>query len=318
MDTLQNMRTFVRVVEAGGFTAAATWLNTSTGRVSRAVTELERHLHTRLLNRSTRHVGLTDAGQRYLQRCYQILASLDQAEAEASNAHVLPSGRLRVHATTSFGQHYVTPAVLRYQKLFPEVSVELTLSQHVPDLIEEGYDVSVQLGTPELLDSGLVSVRIGKSYNILCASPSYLSRHGTPSTVAELAHHTCMRTSSPVFRESRWNLYGPNGTEVFALPPSPFQVNVAEAMAFALREGQGVGALPLWTAMPSIRSGTLTRVLPAHRMNEMHIRVLYVSREYLDAKIRSWVDFLRQLIPQALEKDELSSVTPVSADDRLV
>lgn len=318
MDTLKNMRMFVRVVEAGGFTAAATYLNMSTGKVSRAVTELEAHLRTRLLNRSTRHVGLTDAGQRYLQSCYQILASLDQAEAEASNAHVLPSGRLRVHATTSFGQHYVTPAVLRYQDLFPEVSVELTLSQHIPDLIEEGYDVSVQLGATELPDSGLVSVLAGRSYNILCASPSYASQHGMPSTVADLAHHTCMRTSSPVFSQGRWNLDGPHGTETFDLPPSRFQVNVAEATALALREGRGIGALPLWTAMSWLRDGTLVRVLPAYRMNEMHIRVLYVSREYLDAKIRSWVDFLRQFIPHVLRHDELSSCTPVSANDRLV
>ena len=103
--------------------------------------------------------------------------------------------------------------------------------------------------------------------------------------------------------------------ETFDLPPSLFQVNVAEATALALRDGRGIGALPLWTAMPWLRDGTLIRVLPAYRMNEMHIRVLYVSREYLDAKIRSWVDFLREFIPHVLENDELSSSTPVSADD---
>jgi DNA-binding transcriptional LysR family regulator len=315
MDTLKNMRMFVRVVEAGGFTAAATGFNLSAGQVSRAVTELEAHLHARLLNRSTRHLGLTEAGRRYLRHCYQILASIDQAEAEASNAHVLPSGRLRVHATTSFGQHYVTPAVLRYQALFPQVSVDLTLSQHVPDLIEEGYDVSIQPGITELPDSGLVTTRIGRSYNILCASPSYLAQHGLPAKVADLAHHACMRTSSPVFSQSRWNLDGPNGMETFELGPSHFQVNVAEAMALAIREGRGIGALPLWTAMPWLRDGTLMRVLPTYRMHEMHIRVLYISREYLDAKIRSWVDFLRQYIPQALEDDELSSGTPVRGDN---
>ncbi|MEX3954106.1 LysR family transcriptional regulator [Paraburkholderia sp. EG287B] len=310
MDTLSNMRMFVRVVEAGSFTAAANSVDKSTGQASRAVTELEAHLQTRLLNRSTRHVGVTEAGQRYLQHCYRILAFVDQAEAEASNAHLQPSGRLRVHATASFGQHYVMPAVLRYQALFPQVSVELTLSQHVPDLIEEGYDVSVQLGAIELPDSGLVSVPVAKTCNILCASPSYLTRHGTPATVADLAAHTCMRTSSPVFPQSRWNLDGPHGTETFELPPSPFQVNVAEAMALALRDGRGIGALPLWTAMPWLRNGTLLRVLPTHRMNETHIRALYVSREYLDAKIRSWVDFLRDFIPQTL--DDGDNVPPAA------
>ena len=318
MDTLKNMRMYVRVVEAGGFTAAANVLNLSAGQVSRAVTDLEAHLHARLLNRSTRHVGLTEAGQRYLHHCYQILAAVDQAEAEASNAHVMPSGRLRVHATTSFGRHYVTPAVLQFQARFPQVCVDLTLSQHMPDLIEEGYDVSVQLGTTELPDSDLVSTRIGRSYNILCASPSYLEQHGRPGTVADLAHHTCLRTSSPVFPQSRWNLDGPEGTETFDLPASRFQVNIAEAMALALCEGRGIGALPLWTAMPWLRDGTLIRVLPGYRMHEMHIRVLYVSREYLDAKIRSWVDFLREFIPQALKNDELTSSAPALAGDGLV
>jgi DNA-binding transcriptional LysR family regulator len=112
MDTFQKMKVFARVAEAGGFTAAAARLDMTTGQVSRAVFELEQHLRARLLNRTTRRVVPTEAGERYLHRCYQILASLDEAEAEASNAHVLPSGRLRVHATASFGQHYVMPAVM--------------------------------------------------------------------------------------------------------------------------------------------------------------------------------------------------------------
>ncbi|MEM5331963.1 substrate binding domain-containing protein [Paraburkholderia sp. JHI2823] len=171
-----------------------------------------------------------------------------------------------------------------------------------------------QLSAIELPDSGLVSVPVAKTYNILCASPSYLSRHGVPSTVADLANHTCMRTSSPVFPQSRWNLDGPHGTETFELPPSPFQVNVAEAMALAVREGRGIGALPLWTAMPWLRNGTLRRVLTTHRMNETQIRVLYVSREYLDAKIRSWVDFLRDFIPRALDDADMLSSTCLHAD----
>ncbi|MFM0032443.1 LysR family transcriptional regulator [Paraburkholderia madseniana] len=312
MDTFQKMRTFVRVAESGGFTAAATRLNMATGQVSRAVSELEQHLRTRLLNRTTRRVVLTEAGNRYLHRCYQILTSLDQAEAEASNAHVLPSGCLRVHATASFGQHYVMPAITRYQKRYPQVAVELTLSQHVPDLIDEGYDVSVQLSRTELRSSGSIAVRVGNSYSILCASPSYLAERGTPGAVAELADHTCLQTTSLTVPRTRWDLDSPNGREVFDLPPSPFGVNIAEAMAFALRDGLGVGALPLWTALPWLRDGTLTRVLPTFRLSEMQIHALYTSREYLDAKIRSWIDFLQESIPQMLDDEELTSHTPRS------
>jgi DNA-binding transcriptional LysR family regulator len=312
MDIFQKMRMFVRVAESGSFTAASVHLNTTTGQVSRAVSELEQHLRARLLNRTTRRVVLTEAGERYLHRCYQILPSLDQAEAEASNAHVLPSGRLRVHATASFGQHYVMPAIMRYQERYPQVAVELTLSQHVPDLLDEGYDVSIQLNGTELPNSGLISVRIGKSYNILCASPSYLAEHGTPGSVAELPDHTCLQTTSLILPQTHWNLDGPNGGEVFDLPQSPFRVNIAEAMAFALRDGRGIGVLPLWTALPWLRDGTLTRVLPAYRLGEMQIHALYVSRQFLDAKIRSWIDLLRESIPEMLDDDEPTSNTPRS------
>ncbi|MEX3982549.1 LysR family transcriptional regulator [Paraburkholderia sp. EG287A] len=312
MDTFQKMKAFARVVEAGGFTAAAARLDLTAGQVSRAVTELEQRLRTRLLYRTTRKIVLTEAGKRYLHRCYQILDYVDEAEAEASNAHVLPSGRLRVHATASFGQHYVMPAVMRYQKRYPHVAVELTLSQHVPDLLEEGYDVSVQLSRTELPSSSSVAVRVGNSYSILCASPSYLADRGTPSSVAALADHTCLQTTSLTLPSSRWDLVGPNGREVFELHSSPFRVNIAEAMAFALRDGLGIGALPLWTALPWLRDGTLIRVLPTYRLSEMQIHALYPSREYLDAKIRSWIDFLRESVPQMIDDDEPATNIPRS------
>src|SRR5258708_3430402 len=170
MDTLQNMRVFSRVVEAGSFTAAAQQLNTTTAYASRAVSDLEAHLRTRLLNRTTRRIALTDAGERYLQRCQQILAYVEEAEAEASDAHARPSGKLRVHTMSSFGGRYVVPALVRYQQLHPEVSVQLTLSQRIPDLLEEGFEVSIVLGYG-LPDSGLVSQRLGSAFSIACAAP---------------------------------------------------------------------------------------------------------------------------------------------------
>jgi DNA-binding transcriptional LysR family regulator len=312
MDTFQKMKIFARVAEVGGFTTAAARLNTTAGQVSRAISELERHLRTRLLNRTTRRVVLTEAGERYLHRCYQILATLEEAEAEASNAHVLPCGRLRVHATASFGQHYVMPAVMGFQKRYPQVAVDLTLSQHVPDLIDEGYDVSVQLSSTELPSSGSIAARVGHTYSILCASPSYLAEHGMPGSVAGLAAHACLQTTSPALPGSCWPLDGPNGREVFELPPSRFRVNVAEAMTFAIREGLGIGALPIWTALPWLRDGTLKRVLPTYRLSDMQIHALYACREYLDAKIRRWIDYLQESIPRMLVDDELSSKTPRS------
>ena len=167
MDTILKMKAFARVAECGSFTKAATRLNMSLAQMSRAISEMEENLRTRLLNRTTRQVSLTEAGDRYLHKCYSILEMVEAAEAEASNARVLPSGRLRVHATASFGQRYVTPATMLYQSKYPDVAVELTLEQRVPDLLTEGYDVSVQLRSTDFPDSGLISVPVGKSYSTL-------------------------------------------------------------------------------------------------------------------------------------------------------
>ena len=189
MDTLESMRMFVRVVEAGSFTKAASLSSVSTPQMSRAITDLESRLHTRLLHRTTRHMSLTEAGERYLQHCEQILAQVDLAEAEAAGAGGQPSGKLRVHATTTFGQHHLAPLIARYNRRFPDVLIELVLAQRVPDMVDEGFDVSVVVAR-SLADSALVSQRIGSLYTILCASPRYLARHGTPLRLADLNKHT--------------------------------------------------------------------------------------------------------------------------------
>ncbi len=303
MDTLQNMRVFVRVVEAGSFTGAAQHLNTTTAYCSRAVSDLEAHLRTRLLNRTTRRIALTEAGERYLQRCEEILAYVDQAEAEASDAHARPSGKLKVHAMTSFGQHYVVPAVGRYQKRYPDVHVELTLAQRMPDLLDEGYDVSLTLATG-LPDSGLVSQRLGSAFSIACASPAYLEHHGVPQVPSDLANHTCLQMVTPVFPSDEWIFDGPNGQESVFLGPATFQVNVAEALAVAVREDMGVGLIPIYSAISWLRSGQLVWILPEYTSQEMNVYALYASRQYLDAKIRTWVEFMRDELPATLATDQ--------------
>jgi len=304
MDTLQNMRVFVRVVEAGSFTGAAQHMNTTTAYASRAVSDLEAHLRTRLLNRTTRRIALTEAGERYLQRCEQILAYVDEAEAEAGHAQAQPSGKLKIHAMTSFGQHYVVPAVGAYQQLYPDVNVELTLAQRMPDLLDEGYDVALVLAT-DLPDSGFVSQRIASAFSIACAAPGYLERCGVPKTPADLANHTCLQLMTPVFPVSQWQFAGPGGDETINLGPATFQVNVAEAMAVAVREGMGIGLLPIYSAISGLRSGELVWILPEYKSQEMNVYAMYPSRQYLDAKIRTWVELLREKLPVTLASDQV-------------
>lgn len=307
MDTLQKMRVLIRVVEAGSFTAAAQHLNTTTAYASRAVSDLEAHLRTRLLNRTTRRLALTEAGERYLHRCEQILACVDEAEAEANDSIVHPSGKLKVHAMTGIGQHCVVPLVGRYRQRYPDVKVELTLAQRVPDLLDEGYDIALVLAG-ELPDSGLVSQRLGSTFSVACASPAYLERRGTPQVPADLSAHTCLQTVAPAFPADEWVFQGPSGRETFMLGAATFRVNIADALAVAVAEGMGIGLLPLYSAVDGLRSGELVRILPDYTSQHLNVYTVYPSRRYLDAKIRSCVEFLREELPATLGETCLDAV----------
>ncbi|WP_168787504.1 LysR family transcriptional regulator [Paraburkholderia aromaticivorans] len=302
MDTLQNMRMFARVVEAGSFTAAAESFDTTTGAMSRAVSDLEAHLRTRLLNRSTRRLALTPAGERYLQRCQQILADVGKAEEEASGAHERPGGTLRLFSFASMGQHYLLPAIARYRAQCPDVTVELTMSQSAPDLFGGGSDVAV-IGAPSLSDSEMVSHLLGSTCSILCASPHYVRSRGAPEKPGDLAQHECLILNTPAFPPHEWLLEGPGGSELISVH-GPLQVNIAESLVVAIREGMGIGMLPLYAAVDGLRNGTLVRVLPAHTLQNMNIYALYPSRKFIDAKIRTWVDFLRTYLPEVIARDK--------------
>jgi len=299
LDTLNAMRAFACVAESGSFTAAARQLQTTTAQVSRAVAKLETHLQARLLNRTTRRIALTEAGERYLARCARILADIAQAESEAGDAHAQPAGRLRIHSIPGIGQHYVIPAIAGYQRLYPEVRFELTLANHVPDLLDEGYDVAIVIAA-ELPDSGLVAQQIGEIYSILCASPAYIARRGMPQSLAELAGHDCLRLLGPPRPLEKWTLDGPRGRETATLGPPPFQVNVGDALVKAVGAGMGIGTLPVYSAHASLQDGTLLRVLPEYRLQGLNVYALYPSRQYLDAKIRTWIAYLRQALPGIL------------------
>jgi DNA-binding transcriptional LysR family regulator len=192
------------------------------------------------------------------------------------------------------------------------VQVDLTLAQRMPDLLDEGYDVSVVLAS-ELPDSGLVSARLGSIYSIACASPAYIEKNGAPHVLSDLVRHACLHLITPVFPPDRWVFDGPNGQETVSLGPSTFTVNVADAMVQAIREGMGIGVLPMSSALPALRAGSLVRVLPQYTMQELNVYALYPSRQYLDAKIRTWVEFLREALPGTLSADAESMKSFVAA-----
>ncbi|WP_312572432.1 LysR family transcriptional regulator [Stutzerimonas balearica] len=298
MDLMHAMRTFVRVVDAGSFTAAAEQCGMSTAQVSRLVSELENHLQARLLHRTTRRLALSEAGSRYVERCRQILAQLEQAELEAGCARIEPRGRLRVHSITGLGIQLLAPLAGRYAERYPEVELDLTLSQHRPDLLQDGLDVVITL-RHELQDSELIAQRLGDVVQVLCAAPAYLARYGVPREPSELAAHRCLRLADPSLGDA-WHFLGADGERVFE-PGERFKVNVAEAMVNAAQTGMGICQLPDYVAAPALQRGGLVRLLPEHRLQAKAIYALYPSRRFLDAKIKTWVDFLRQALPEAMQ-----------------
>lgn len=302
MDTLQCMRIFAKVAVEGGFAAAARKLNLTTSVTSRAVSSLENHLGSRLLYRTTRHTALTEAGERYLHRCRQILDHIDEAEAEANAARQHPSGCLRVHALSSFGHHLVVPAVLRYQEQFPSLRIELTLSGAVPDILADGYDVSIVVA-PGLPDSGLISIRLGSTSGVVCASPRYLAAHGEPTKPEDLRHHHCLQLATPVFPFNKWIFEGADTPVAVEIGAPRYAVNVIEALEPAVRSGLGIGILPAAVALPGLRSGALKRVLRGYDVQPVVVHALYQSRHFVDAKIRTWISFLREELPVTFEAD---------------
>lgn len=301
MDIFQAMRVFVRVVEAGSFTAAAQALGYSTAQTSRLLSELESSLQARLLQRSTRRLALTEVGARYLERCRLILGEIEEANAEAGGAHLNPRGHLRVQSTTGLGIQLLAPLVARYAERYPQVSVDLTLSQRSPDLLEDGHDVVITLSA-NLPDSEMIGQRLGGISSLISASPAYLERHGIPQTPDDLARHRCLHLVDPLFTDN-WTFQGPHG-EQSVRPGDVFKVNVAEAMAQAAEAGLGVCLLPDYVAVSSYERGALMRLLPHHRLHEKSIYALYPSRRFLDAKVKTWVAFLKEEIPHVLEKHQ--------------
>jgi DNA-binding transcriptional LysR family regulator len=303
VDILGDMRSFVRVVEAGGFRAAADQLDCSTAQMSRAVSTLEKHLGIRLLHRTTRHIGLTDSGQRYFARLKTILSELDFAVDEARGALARPYGRLRIHSVPGLGQKHVTAAIVQYQLKNPEVKIEFSLSQRIPNLVEDGFDISL-LAMPALPDSGYVAKTLGASYSILVASPEYIRRRGAPATLSELSGHTCLRLELPNAPADEWHMQGQTGTFLFNVPDSPFQANMSEALRQAIRAGVGVGPVAVYSAIDDIREGRLIRVLPKFRLQKLNVYAVYPSRQYIDAKVTTFLEHLRLTLSSALEDED--------------
>ena len=288
MDTLEGMRTFVTVVRHGSFSSAARELAMSPQLVSKYVARLEDRLGVRLFNRSTRRLSLTEAGLAYSERCRQVLDDIDEMESAMGDLAARPRGTLRINAPMSFGVTHLAPAVAAYQVSHPDVSVEMQMSDRVVDVVAEGFDLAVRIGRLE--ESALVARQLAPCRLVVCASPGYLDRHGTPATPAELEQHNCLIYSYYSTRGD-WS-FERNGERATVHVDGSFIANNGDAVTQAAIAHMGIILQPTFIVGDALRDGRLKIVLEDHALPDLGVYAVYAHRNYLSAKVRTFVDFL--------------------------
>jgi len=288
MDTIDGMRTFVAVISEGSFSGAAQRMNMSPQLVSKYVGQLETRLGARLLNRSTRRLSITEAGQAYFDRCQYVLAEIDEMESAVGDATVAAKGTLRINAPMTFGTLHLTKAIAEYQHSQPEVSVDLTLDDRMADIVSEGYDIAIRIG--RLRESSLVARNLAPVRLVVCASPDYLEERGVPDTPQDLKDHECLRyTLAPDF--NRWQFRESDDIHDVQVTGS-FLANSGDAIRLAALAGRGLALQPTFIVGDDIRAGRLQRVLQDYELDPMGVYAIYAHRKYLSGKVRTFVDFL--------------------------
>ena len=275
---------FVAVVTAGSFAGAAQSLSVSTSHISRAVARLENRIQAPVFFRTTRRVTLTDTGRVLFEQCQRIIQERDEAFAMVNGAGE-PQGELRLTCSTALGERFVVPIVRRYAMEHPRLNVAIELTNRVIDLVAEGYDLAVRTG--QLQDSRLVGTRIATRQHFLCAAPSYLDRHGRPTTIDELTNHECLIGTSPI-----WHFQADERDQVFR-PKGRWRCNNGYAVVDAALAGMGLCQLPEFYVLPHIEAGRLEAILPKVQVTNEPIWAVYPQRRHLLPKVRYLVDRLR-------------------------
>ncbi|NRR30977.1 LysR family transcriptional regulator [Oxalobacteraceae bacterium] len=308
MDRLQSMRVFSKVVEQGSFARAGGKLEMSNAVVTRHVADLEQHLGTRLLNRTTRKLSLTETGQHYLERVRQILSDIDDADAVASSATLRPSGTLRLYCHPSFGQTQLAPLLPHFAASQPDIVLDVTLADRTVDLVEEGFDAGIFIGVQKI-DPGMIARRLATTSVIMVASPDYVRRRGMPKVPADLSSHDCLNYAFEQVRH-HWPVRC-GGDKVTHVPIVNKMIsNNSEILRQAAIAGMGVMMRGTCLITDDITSGRLLRLLPDHCVERMAIYLVYPSRRHLSAKVRSFVDFMLETYPNPEHDPWLAHISP--------
>ena len=290
MDRLQSMSVFVKAADLGSFTAAGSALGLSSQMVGKHIGFLEQRLGAQLLYRTTRRQSLTPIGQVFYERCRALLSEMEQAEDLVHELSATPRGRLRVTAPVNFGARAVAPLVASYLRLHPGVEVELTLTDRNVNVVDEGFDLAIRLGTPK--DSGLASRELRPDRLVACAAPAYLARHGHPHLPDDLVAHECLTFLMPSgSRFATWEFIGHGKTHAIEVN-SRFQVNDGRVLLAAALDGHGIILQPEAVVRDDLQTGRLVPVLPSYTTPSRPMHVLFSARRPQPVRLRRFIDMV--------------------------
>ena len=288
MNKLREIECFIAVAELGSFVKAADALGVSKAAISRTILELEARLGTRLMQRTTRRLSLTEAGFLYLERCKQIVAALEDADQLLTANNTDPTGLLRINAPQTFGVLHLTKVWPCLLKRYPGIKLDITLSDRIVDIVEEGYDLAIRIA--RLPNSSLVYRKLASTRILVCASPDYLKKHGAPRHPGDLHQHVVIGYSYAPDKDE-WHFDGPDGP-VSIKTQARMHANNGDTCVAAALAGIGITRQPTFMVHEHIRSGALVALMPSYNVTELGIYAVYPSRTHLPAKVRATIDFL--------------------------
>ncbi|MEK7914941.1 LysR family transcriptional regulator [Burkholderia contaminans] len=289
MDRLRAFEVFVTVVSRGGFARAADVLGTSPANVTRYVHELEAHLGTRLLNRTSRTLSLTEGGETLYARCKTILDEVAETEGLVSSASVEPRGRLRINAPVSFGIQYLAPLWPAFMQKYPRIELDVGLIDRVVDIVDEGYDLAIRISRAG--STSHAARKLATSQNVLCASPAYLAHFGHPAVPEDLIGHRRIGYTYAATGDE-WELIDGDGKAHIVRSDCHMHTNNGDTARAAALAGQGIIWQPTFLIGDDLRTGKLVPVLPGYRLPDIDILAVYPSRRHLSARVRVMIDFL--------------------------
>lgn len=296
MDKLEGMQAFVEVVNHGGFAAAGRYMGRSRSVINKLVLQLEAELGVSLLQRTTRHVSPTDAGRAFYERCLNILAEVEAAEQAVAQLQVEPKGTLRINAPMSFGTMHLAPAIAAFTAQYPDLKVQLTLSDRFVDLLEEGFDMTLRIATVDPNDT-LVTHELLPIQRVLCAAPAYLEKHGIPQCPSDLHDHDCLQYGH-LATGSQWRLMAPDGTQQSVTIRCRYYSNNGEALREAAINGIGIALLPTFLLQNALNQGQLQTVMQDYAPPPITAFLAYPPNRHLSTKIQYLTAFLKEWFHQ--------------------